>query len=761
MGQCLRSPNRNNFENIQPEVSLRNRTQIVDKAISNSLIVSKSCSLLKEENTRKPEKEISRNLLVDAGKRKNFTTTQRRSFVSVNCSDSKQSVPSKLRRNPSLSSNVRKNSGRSSVYNTDFKPGNLFLREKLPMFSISTTEPTLRSSSTGMIPDSKPSSQMLPRQEFNPGKRLSQRESSTGLSINCYDPNSLSNGFRSKSAILNLNQVWPKSFCKEYLSVNSSTNSGSKYYKRTRKYWNDQKHPKIEEPFRLVKSNYTCSLTITNKSFKLFYDHGDSVLTNLAHTASLRKLKKPWHRSSKVYISGSVTRSGNSFTLCPSKLFVSLCGVEHGLFRRTRQVGATSSGFSTNTFDKNMSLSLESIHPTSSSTYDTLTPYWFASGGFYLDRTYNKAKKCFLGVLREISWHENVAQLLWLFLPESMFKDRVWHDTLVTKRNSPGIVKENFDFKPFSVTLNPASKSWLVKDINFEVYVSSNVDAATSSISLSDINGRFFHEGVSKNLTFLGDSALELKKEEEVRPAKVLQSLSSSRKNTKQCPIPQGSSASEHTSKVTSVELLNNGAECLSVGWNISSLKSFDNSLSPYISGESIRSCATLESPKIGLKYDWRTPSISRSSTEVKFPMPRSIDNFEDRIMAAIVWAMASDENVCRLLPVSKTMPVAQGGLKSQVTSEKMVSRMTIFLRPEPLTIHKSITPIDLRSARRSINYLALTNLRSMSYDDDVLENNDSGMESSSNFQIPDLFDEESNDESTAADDIIETLKLR
>jgi len=110
---------------------------------------------------------------------------------------------------------------------------------------------------------------------------------------------------------------------------------------------------------------------------------------------------------------------------------------------------------------------------------------------------------------------------------------------------------------------------------------------------------------------------------------------------------------------------------------------------------------------------------------------------------------MASDENVCRLQPSRKTMPNSQErspqfcNLPFQGTTIEMVSRMAIFLRPEPEAIQKEITPIDMRS----MSYFRPDDLRSMSYDDDVLKICDSEMGSASNFQIPEFSNEESNDE--------------
>jgi len=256
--------------------------------------------------------------------------------------------------------------------------------------------------------------------------------------------------------------------------------------------------------------------------------------------------------------------------------------VEHGLARRHGEhLGATSPAFLNNTFG-NSSHSLESDTLNGSSTWKTLTPYWFASEGFYLDRPCHRAKTCFLELLRQISWHEDLAQLLWRFLPESMFKDSARHVTSAATRNSAKSLWENVYFKPFSVAPIHTSKSWLkVEGINLEVYVCSNVDGVSSSLSLSEINGRFFHWNERKNINFLGDSVSEPAKEEEVRPAKVSQSLSNIVWSTKQFPIPNESPSSHYISKVKSVEVDNNGVECESIQATVCSLrKSLDTSSS-------------------------------------------------------------------------------------------------------------------------------------------------------------------------------------
>jgi len=80
--------------------------------------------------------------------------------------------------------------------------------------------------------------------------------------------------------------------------------------------------------------------------------------------------------------------------------------------------------------------------------------------------------------------------VLWRFLPESMFKERVQNDISAEQQNDQN--EDNLFFRPFSVI--PTSESQLtVRKIDLEVQVHSKVDGANSSISLSVLNGLFFY----------------------------------------------------------------------------------------------------------------------------------------------------------------------------------------------------------------------------------------------------------------------------
>jgi hypothetical protein len=91
-------------------------------------------------------------------------------------------------------------------------------------------------------------------------------------------------------------------------------------------------------------------------------------------------------------------------------------------------------------------------------------------------------------------WKDNrdIAEVLWGYLPESIFKDRGKHDIFAEKRSKSKLKDSDLSFKPFFVT--PMSKSKLtVSNIDLEVYVNSNVDGVNTSISLSLLNGQFIY----------------------------------------------------------------------------------------------------------------------------------------------------------------------------------------------------------------------------------------------------------------------------
>jgi len=320
-------------------------------------------------------------------------------------------------------------------------------------------------------------------------------------------------GFRSIYTSLHRHSLSQVGFSKDRTQNLSCSNSNSRY-ERTSIPENEQQHSQttltkwtggepigvihlsvsgnltLKEPLTLLSSDLSCSLRITNTFFELLYDQGDSVFSTSFGQSNLNESrKKTQHRSHKVWITGSVTSNSIAFTLRPSKLIVSMCGVERGLGRHIGGfLGAGSPqavGRKQRTGNERMENG--SISYRSNSSIQSLTPYWFASEGFFLDTTCMKAKEFCVELC---AMNRDIADVLWRFLPESMFKERVQNDISADQQNDQN--EDNLFFRPFLVT--PTSKSKMtVSNIDLEVEVRSNVDGANSSISLSVLEGLFFY----------------------------------------------------------------------------------------------------------------------------------------------------------------------------------------------------------------------------------------------------------------------------
>jgi len=256
--------------------------------------------------------------------------------------------------------------------------------------------------------------------------------------------------------------------------------------------------PKVENPILIssfgeltddkpikffMDDDWSCLLTIGATSFEMLWDHGDAVIPTQVSTTRKRSLQG----SPKIWITGSLTREPRAFILNPAKLIVSISGVEMGL---EREIGGLlrSHDSVNNSQLLDSASSLQSIcTPFMSSdilpsaTIRTLTPSWFACEGFFLHST-SKDQKRFL----EHIWNEDIADVLWQYLPESKFKDRarsVWNGEEYQ-------LKDVEMFKQFEVVAR-SIKDVVVSKIDLEAVVWSNCDAAGASIFLNDLNGRY------------------------------------------------------------------------------------------------------------------------------------------------------------------------------------------------------------------------------------------------------------------------------
>jgi len=258
--------------------------------------------------------------------------------------------------------------------------------------------------------------------------------------------------------------------------------------------------PKVEDPILIssfgeltddkplkffAQDDWSCSLSIGATSFEMLWDYGDSVIP----TPQSMIWKSSQQRSPKFWITGSVTREPKAFILTPRKLIVSICGVEVGLAREVggllrpdygvshSRLGNTASSLQT------QSLVVPSMLGDNCSTVSTrsITSSWFACEGFFLHSTSWDEKK-----LLEDTWSKDMADILWQYLPESKFKDQARSVQHGEKYQLKGMEI----FKPFKVVAR-SIKEVVVSKIDLEAVVWSNFDAASASIVLNDLNGRY------------------------------------------------------------------------------------------------------------------------------------------------------------------------------------------------------------------------------------------------------------------------------
>jgi len=240
------------------------------------------------------------------------------------------------------------------------------------------------------------------------------------------------------------------------------------------------------KPLKLISCELPCSLRITDQYFELFWAQANSVSSASTLTNSRRIRKRSIQcNSHMVWISGSVTLGAKALILHPSKLIVSICGVEQGLARgiggllRIRQPGDLSQRTG------NDGPRYSGLSNTSNISIDTLTPPWFACEGFLLDSTLEEAKR----VLSKF-FIKDIVDELWEFLPEFRFKDRAQINISTEHQDESKLEENKALLKPFSLVANSETELTL-SNIDLEAYVHSNVDARLSSIHLSKLNGHF------------------------------------------------------------------------------------------------------------------------------------------------------------------------------------------------------------------------------------------------------------------------------
>jgi hypothetical protein len=132
-------------------------------------------------------------------------------------------------------------------------------------------------------------------------------------------------------------------------------------------------------------------------------------------------------------------------------------------------------------------------------------------------------------------WKDNrdIAEVLWGYLPESIFKGRGQHDIFAEKRNKSKLKDNDLSFKPFFVIPKSSSKLTVSK-IDLEVYVNSNVDGVHTSISLSLLNGQFFYpEAFAENQR----NSILWKKRHQSSNRSSVRNRSSNRKRIRSQPI--------------------------------------------------------------------------------------------------------------------------------------------------------------------------------------------------------------------------------
>jgi len=258
--------------------------------------------------------------------------------------------------------------------------------------------------------------------------------------------------------------------------------------------------PKIDDPILIssfgeladdkplkffMHDDWSCSLTLGATSFEMLWDHGDAVIPT--RLSILRK--SSLQRSPKIWITGSVTKEPKAFILNPAKLIVSISGVEiglsrevGGLLRSDDSVNHSQLGNSASSFQMQSScLPSLSGDTWSSASIKTITPSWFACEGFFLNST-SKDQKGFLAHM----WNEDIADVLWEYLPESKFKDRARSIYNGEEYQLKGVEM----FKPFKVVAS-SIKDVVVSTMDLEAVVCSSCDGASASVFLNDLNGLY------------------------------------------------------------------------------------------------------------------------------------------------------------------------------------------------------------------------------------------------------------------------------
>lgn len=391
----------------------------------------------------------------------------------------------------------------------------------------------------------------------------------------------------------------------------------------------------LKEPLRLLSNNFSCSLRITDVCFELLYDQSDSMYPAYALT---QNKTKNWtqHRSNKVWISGSVTPEADAFTLHPSKLIFSISGVEHGLSRKpggllnSRWAGSRDRAWSRDRTSGSVSISLENckIENThvSTSSVQTLTSYWFASEGLFLDKTCKTAKDCFQKMIKKRLKHEYIAELVWEFLPESMFKDQAGPAISGDQKNQLNVQQDSF-FKSFSVV--PISQSILsVSNIDLAVCVFSNTDGNSSCMFLSELNGLF---------------------------------------ECAETIVPRISSVDSFSNQKAHASSIRSQTPVVDLAQNVN------------VKNEPHLSNVNYSENKLSNR------SVAMSYSKI---LATELNEFEDRIKVAILDAISSKENLCRYWKVNENeRDVLKSwnskSLKSQGRNEKIMGSMRVVLRPE------------------------------------------------------------------------------
>jgi len=364
------------------------------------------------------------------------------------------------------------------------------------------------------------------------------------------------------------------------------------------------------KPLKLQSWNHPCSLRITDQYFELLWADTDSA-------RAVGKTKKSIQCTSQmVYMSGSVVGAAKSWDLHPSKLIISMCGVEQGL---TRGLAGTLRTFQTIDFSARTS-------NMSTTTSTSLTPSWFACEGFLLNSTPEDTKR----ILKDF-YPGDIVEIIWEFLGESRFTNGVQQRGILNHQAGYPPHDDKILLKPFCLV--PKSKSEMTLsnlDLGADVY--SNVDARCSSIRLSNLNGTF---------TTKDRSAIKRIKLSQLSQ-RVDQSI---KEKPRKC----------RSSSTTNITLHGDKDQELSEmrGFNIRNSQSKGKNLQ--LSGEAsfVSSHNILSNAPDGI---WKEQSTISDTVSVYMLRPSwPIDDFEERIRDAVLTALAADENECyRIIKLDK-----------------------------------------------------------------------------------------------------------